>query len=96
MGSIPAAQRFDGLKNTQELISTAEEMFDGATNISVTNVQGQIDKFKCSVWSNAKSDEEIENLISSFEKNTYITTKVSKYKYVMLSLFIYLFINALN
>lgn len=80
-GSFEAAQRFDGLKNTQELISTVEEMFDGA-NISVTSVQGDNDKFKCSVWTNAKTDEEIKGLVSIFERNTQITTKVSKYKYV--------------
>ena len=56
-------------------------MFDGA-NISVTSVQGDNDKFKCSVWTNAKTDEEIKGLVSIFEKNTQITTKVSKYKYV--------------
>ena len=43
-GSFEAVQRFDGLKNTQELISTVEEMFDGA-NISVTSVQCDNDKF---------------------------------------------------
>ena len=88
-GSLEAAQRFDGLKNTQELISTVEEMFDGA-NIRVTSVQGEVDKFKCSVSTNAKTEEEIKDLVSTFERNTNITTKVSKYKYVMLSFYLFI------
>ena len=49
-GAIAASNRFEGLKNTQELKDTVCEMFNGAS-ISVTHVQGQMEKFKCSMTS---------------------------------------------
>ena len=76
---IAASHRFEGLKNTQELKDTVCEMLNGAS-ISVTHVQGQIEKFKCSMTSSVKTDVEIAHLISTFEKNTYVTTKRDKYK----------------
>ena len=45
LGELAAAQRFEGLKNTQELQDTVTEMFNGTiNNINVTNVQGSPDE----------------------------------------------------
>ena len=79
-GQLTAVQRFEGLKNTQELKDTVSEMFNGVTStIEIENVQGSTDKFHCTLTSNAKEDDEIANIISTFERNTFITTKISKY-----------------
>ena len=80
-GEIQASQRFDGLKNTQELKDTVSEMFNGTTStVHVDHVQGATDRFKCTIFSEARDDKEISNLVETFEKNTYTTTKISKYK----------------
>ena len=79
-GQLELAQKFEGLKNTQELTDTVMEMFNGiASKIKVTHVQGTTESFKCNFQSNAKEDQSIANIISTFESNTFVTTKISKY-----------------
>ena len=79
-GQLESAQRFEGLKNTQELKDTVMEMFNGIeSKIKITHVQGTTEIFKCNLQSNAKEDQPIANIISTFESNTFVTTKISKY-----------------
>ena len=78
-GEVSGPRRFEGLKNTQELQDKVSKMFYGAI-IYITNVQGIMNEFKCTMTSKARSVKEIKELVSIFERNTCLTTKISKYK----------------
>ena len=72
-------KRFEGLSNTQELRETVIEMFHGARSmIEIMHVQGTTKRFKCTLRSNAATEDEVADIISTFEKNSYITTRNSK------------------
>ena len=79
LAEITAKQEFLGLVNTEELKITVEEMFYGANNrIVVDHVQGTTKELRCKIRSDAQTKEEIKSMVQTFERNTYITTKISK------------------
>ena len=73
-------ERFCGLKNTDELRQTVLEMFDGCSRKMVLeNIEGSSSEFKANLFSDSETCDDINNIITIFEKNTLVTVKKSKY-----------------
>ena len=58
--------------------TTVLEMFGGSPKATIDYVQGTSERFKCRLYCEAKTIEDVRGILSSFEENTYITTKPSK------------------
>ena len=80
LADVAAKQNFQGLSNTEELKETVLEMFTGCTEtIILEHVQGSTKEFRCTLLSEARSCESVDSILSTFERNTFITMKKSKY-----------------
>ena len=55
-------------------------MFDGcARKIVLENIEGSSSEFKAKLISDSETCDDINNIITIFEKNTLVTVKNSKY-----------------
>ena len=75
-------QRFQGLRNTSELMDSLKDMF--GLDIQIEYIQGRPDEFKAKVFCNLYTEDDVAMFIDKLQQNTYITVKKSKllYKYV--------------
>ena len=79
LADFSSKQKFQGLSNTRELFDTINEMFSGtSTTIKVDFVQGRPEEFKGKFMADIRSEDDVDKLLNTFERNTYIVTKKSK------------------
>ena len=81
IGLQNVAKRFEGSKNTRELLSCVHELITNQPFDSVINdVHGQTDKFQASIDINVRNKDDVNEFISNYVKNNGETIRISKAK----------------
>ena len=81
IGLINVAERFQGPKNTSELLSCTQELVLNQEFESVVdNVHGQMDKFQLTLDMNIKDKNDVDNFLDNYVKNNGETIRISKMK----------------